>query len=213
MWEFDVVVLIQFAGHARILYGNDVKCDTEVQRRGQGMSDTCEHCQKWKALVMTDELTGLYNRRGLYDAGKRAVAGAQRYNHPLAAIMFDIDRFKHINDSYGHAVGDQVLAAVGQRCRTQLRTADILARYGGDEFVALLPETPLDAAHFVAERMRSVVANTAFHSENLRLQLSISLGVAGYHDKEPRTFDDLLKYADAAMYEAKRRGRGKVVVA
>lgn len=177
------------------------------------MSDTCEHCEKWKALAMTDELTGLYNRRGLRDAGERAVARAQRYNHPLAAIMFDIDRFKHINDCYGHAIGDQVLAAVGRRCRTQLRTADILARYGGDEFVAVLPETPLDAARFVAERMRGVVANTAFHSDNLNLQLSISLGVAAYHDTETSTFEELLKYADAAMYEAKRRGWGRVVVA
>lgn len=177
------------------------------------MSDTCEQCEKWKALAMTDELTGLYNRRGLYDVGERAVARVQRYGHPLGMIMFDIDRFKHINDYYGHTIGDQLLAAVGRRCRAQLRTADILARYGGDEFVALLPETPLDATRFVAERMRSVVANTAFHSKNLQLQLSISLGVVGCQDKELTTFEDLLKYADAAMYEAKRRGRGRVVVA
>lgn len=177
------------------------------------MSNTCEQCAKWKALAMTDDLTGLYNRRGLYDAGERAVARAQRYSHPLAAIMFDIDRFKHINDCYGHTVGDQVLAAVGQRCRAELRTADILARYGGDEFVAVLPETPLDAARFVAERMRSVVAHAAFYSEEIQLQLSISLGVAGFHETEITTFEDLLKYADTAMYEAKRRGRGRVVVA
>lgn len=177
------------------------------------MTDTCPNCERWKALAMTDELTGLYNRRGLYDAGRRAVARVRRYGHPLSAVMFDVDRFKHVNDSYSHAVGDQVLAAVGQLCRNELRTADILARYGGDEFVALLPETPLDAARFVAERMRSVVANTAFHAGGARLHLSISLGVAGFSDEQIATFEELLQYADTAMYEAKQRGRGKVVVA
>ena len=160
-------------------------------------------------LAVTDELTEVHNRRHLFELAEFEFRQAQRYHRPLAAIMFDLDRFKEINDSYGHAVGDEVLAWFAAKCGTVLREVDVLGRYGGEEFAVLLPETDLKAAAQIAERLRSLVAAEPVHTAQGAINVTISAGVAEITD-EMRDVATLIDRADAAMYFAKRTGRNRV---
>ena len=165
---------------------------------------------KAKLLSETDELTGLYNRRGFAIIVDRLFAQAVRYNRPASVLMMDLDRFKGLNDSYGHEAGDRMLKLVAKCIVTELRHTDILARYGGDEFIALLPETPLQSALEVAGRIRQAVAGTALEHEARSLVMSLSIGVACFPD-HGRSMDAVMARADRAMYVAKREGRDGVV--
>lgn len=162
-------------------------------------------------LAITDELTGLFNRRHFFELGFREFERAQRYNRPLSAIMLDIDHFKQVNDRFGHVTGDQVLRAVAQRCQETLRDIDILGRYGGEEFAVLLPETDLDEGFLVAERLRLNVAGAPFSTSQETVQITISLGVARATPRVP-DLQTLLEHADAAMYAAKQSGRNRAMV-
>jgi diguanylate cyclase (GGDEF)-like protein len=161
---------------------------------------------------VTDELTGLYNRRGLFELGEREIERALRFNHSLTAIMFDIDHFKKVNDQYGHPIGDRMLRALADSCRQQIRSVDIAGRYGGEEFVILLPETDKTSGAHTAERLRQVVAQTqlAVQSET-RINVTVSLGVAVITPKII-TLSNLLACADKALYIAKQNGRNCVAV-
>ena len=162
-------------------------------------------------LAMTDPLTGVSNRRRFMQTAQREIDLAHRHHLPLALLMLDIDRFKTINDSHGHAIGDQVLVEVGRRCRRVLRTTDLLARWGGEEFVILLPNTPSDHAHQLAERLRQAVAMS--HQLLVQQQpvwITVSIGAAGIAPGEAATLDALLQTADEAMYHAKNSGRDQV---
>ncbi|MFQ5596235.1 MAG: diguanylate cyclase, partial [Anaerolineae bacterium] len=160
-------------------------------------------------LAITDSLTGLYNRRGLFEFGRREVERARRFGRPLAAIMFDLDHFKRVNDTYGHATGDQVLAGLAARCRQALREVDLLGRYGGEEFAVLLPEIELADAGQVAERLRQSTAQAPFATDQGLMEITISLGVAPLDD-ECADLEALLQRADQALYAAKEAGRNKV---
>ncbi len=162
--------------------------------------------------AVTDALTGLYNRRGLFEFGQRELERAQRYNRPLTAIMLDIDLFKQVNDRYGHYVGDQVLCVIASRCLEGVRKMDLLARYGGEEFAVLLPETDLPVAREIAERLRISIANDPIRTDRGTLEVTISLGVA---EISLQTVDltYLLDAADDAMYGAKEAGRNCVRIA
>ena len=128
-------------------------------------------------LAVTDVLLEIYNRRGLFTLGAREVERAQRAQRPLSALILDLDFFKKVNDTYGHAVGDEVLREVAQRCRINIRGIDLIGRYGGEEFVVLLPETDLPAARIIAERLRTAVANTPIVTQRGGgVTLTISLG-------------------------------------
>lgn len=162
-------------------------------------------------LAATDSLTGLHNRRHFFELAEREFERARRYGRPLAAIMLDIDHFKHVNDSYGHAIGDQVLRVIASRCQESLREIDVLGRYGGEEFVALLPENDLEGACKAAERLRLRVADTPMDTLRGPLTVTISLGVAAFTESCPGP-SELLNQADAAMYAAKAAGRNRVVV-
>jgi len=164
-----------------------------------------------RAEAMTDSLTGLANRRALDAAVVRAIARARRDAALCTVLFIDIDHFKDINDSLGHAVGDGVLQAVGRGLRDRLRRGDLLARYGGEEFVALLPDTDLEAAVRVAEVLRSRIASLDFDALTGGLPVRVSIGVAQLSDKL-MSAGSLVAAADAAMYEAKRQGRNRVVV-
>ena len=164
-----------------------------------------------RAEAMTDSLTGLANRRALDAAVVRAIARARRDAALCTVLFIDIDHFKDINDSLGHAVGDGVLQAVGRGLRDRLRRGDLLARYGGEEFVALLPDTDLEAAVRVAEVLRSRIASLDFDPLTGGLPVRVSIGVAQLSDKL-MSAGSLVAAADAAMYEAKRQGRNRVVV-
>ncbi|HMA34333.1 MAG TPA: sensor domain-containing diguanylate cyclase [Chloroflexia bacterium] len=162
-------------------------------------------------LAVTDELTQVANRRGLWMQAQYELGRARRLGRPLTAIVLDIDHFKQVNDTYGHGVGDVVLQEVVARCRSNIRTIDLLGRTGGEEFAILLPETDLAAAGQIAERVREVVAGAPIPTTQGAVEVTISLGVAalpaGNVDLEP-----LLAQADTALYDAKQAGRNRVVL-
>ena len=161
-------------------------------------------------LAITDPLTGLYNRRGFSEIGYREVERARRYKRPLSVIMLDIDHFKKVNDTYKHAVGDEVLRILAQRCRNRTREVDILGRYGGEEIVILLPETDRAGGLQAAEHLRKDVAEEPFETEVGPLWITISLGVTDSMGGECE-LDELVDRADAAMYAAKQAGRNRVM--
>jgi diguanylate cyclase (GGDEF)-like protein len=162
-------------------------------------------------LAHTDGLTGLHNRRHFMDLAKHEFERAKRYQHPLTAIMLDIDHFKNVNDTYGHAVGDQVLQVVSTRCKKAVREVDVLGRYGGEEFASLLLETEANGGRVVAERLRKAVAEPSINTDDGEIIVTISLGIAVL-DKDCRDLDDLLRRADRALYAAKQGGRNQVAV-
>ncbi|MGD2037814.1 MAG: diguanylate cyclase [Desulfobacterales bacterium] len=162
--------------------------------------------QLWD-MAVTDSLTGLYVRRYFMVKLQEELHRAQRYNNILSVVMADLDRFKNINDTYGHAAGDRVLKDIGKFLQQNVRDVDVVARYGGEEFVIMIPEAANDAAHILSERLRKNLSELKF--DNLP-SITISLGIATFpHDgTEP---EDLIRKADAAMYAAKRAGRDRVV--
>ena len=154
-----------------------------------------------------DPLTGIYNRRYLENKLEEYVKLAKRHDRPLSLIMFDIDFFKHINDSFGHDVGDKVLKAIAKVVSENIRNTDIFARYGGEEFVIIAPETTKEDAKILAEKARSLIRNLHFEEG---INVTCSFGVASLEKHD--TKETLLKRADEALYEAKKTGRNKVVV-
>lgn len=166
-----------------------------------------------ETLSITDPLTGIANRRHWDWRLSEEIARAQRYRYPLAVLMVDIDHFKRVNDIYGHQVGDIALQQVVQRLRSNLRRSDFLARYGGEEFGVLAPQTSLEAATVLAERLRHAIANEPITVNNdLAIPLTISIGVAVFPE-HGQNDSDLVAAADAALYRAKEEGRNCVRVA
>ena len=161
-------------------------------------------------LAAIDGLTGTYNRRHFMELAATQVASAQRFGQPLAAVMLDVDHFKRVNDSHGHAIGDQVLRVVADRCRSALRSIDLLGRYGGEEFVILLPGTGRHgAAETLAERIRRFVSEDPIPTDAGPVTVTISLGVAEL-GQGATDLASLLRRADSALYEAKQAGRNRV---
>lgn len=159
-----------------------------------------------------DPLTGLGNRRTTLDDLQTRFGLSRRHGRALSVIMCDLDHFKSINDSLGHGAGDAVLRAFGERVRQGLRTTDIAGRIGGEEFLLVLPETDLEGATLLAERLRQSTCDTPFPLAGEPLTVTVSLGVAerSHEDREGGT---LLARADRALYDAKRQGRNRVVAA
>lgn len=163
------------------------------------------------ALSMTDSLTGLSNRRHFLQGVQRELHLAQRHQLPMALLILDVDHFKRINDLHGHSMGDQVLIEISQCCAQALRTTDLLARWGGEEFVVLLPNTHRDHAHHLAERVREAVAGLAqLRVQSEVVRVTVSVGVACADAGQTATLDVLVQTADRALYEAKRGGRNQV---
>ncbi|UCV19554.1 diguanylate cyclase [Ferribacterium limneticum] len=162
-------------------------------------------------LAVRDSLTGLYNRRYLDETLEREVSRARREGNPLALVMLDIDYFKRVNDTYGHQVGDEALRMLATTLLADVRTEDVACRYGGEEFLILLPNMPLETAIQRAEAWRQAIEELSVALGNFHITFTISLGVAAYpeHGKTP---DDLTRCADQALYRAKREGRNQVSV-
>jgi diguanylate cyclase (GGDEF)-like protein len=162
-------------------------------------------------LATTDGLTSLLNRRHFESLARAEWARFQRYGRPLSLLVLDIDKFKSVNDRFGHDTGDLVIKAVAHICKSTKRQPDVLARIGGEEFAMLLPETDEDAAGIAAERLRtSVQEHPLTLPDGATLQVTISIGLAGAA-LSMASFEVLLKRADEALYEAKRTGRNKVM--
>jgi len=161
-------------------------------------------------MVVSDPLTGLHNRRYLMDRLTQEMQRADRHNEPLAFAMIDLDGFKPINDQFGHVVGDKVLRAVGNAVSRCVRVSDIAARYGGDEFAVILPQTPPEGAMRVVERMLRTISELTLQDENgAAVKVTASLGLAYYPAEDLETPEDLVHSADGALYGAKRSGKNR----
>jgi diguanylate cyclase (GGDEF)-like protein len=167
---------------------------------------------KIKRVSETDELTGVYNMRAFTAILKRCVQQSIRHSHPLSIVMVDADNLKSVNDAYGHDAGDKLLKHLISKFIDELRQSDILARYGGDEFTVLLPETDLSGATEVAERMRKSVEDSRFRVRgNMDLTTTISHGIAS-HPEHGGNSDVIVEKADKALYRAKREGRNRIAL-
>ena len=161
---------------------------------------------------ITDTLTGLYNLRHILDEGERIFKQAKKSRLPIAILIFDIDHFKLVNDTFGHSAGDAVLRALGDIFRQSVRETDLVARYGGEEFVAILPNTSLSSALEIAERLRKGVEMTTFgDGKGNKISITISIGI-DCADVQALSFDAALQNADKALFQAKNAGRNRVAV-
>jgi diguanylate cyclase (GGDEF)-like protein len=163
------------------------------------------------ALAITDDLTRTFNRRHFMNLITQELERAKRYHHALSIIIFDIDDFKSVNDNHGHLCGDAVLRELSTTCQTILRQCDILARFGGEEFILLLPETNEASALKVATRLCQLVAIHVVEYKNAQIRVTISAGVTTFKSTTD-TLDDLLNRADQALYLAKRLGKNRLEV-
>jgi diguanylate cyclase (GGDEF)-like protein len=166
---------------------------------------------KMRELAATDGLTGLYNHLRICELLRDEMRRAERYNRPLSVLMLDIDSFKSFNDSYGHPAGDQLLRSVAHLLRSGVRTVDKVGRYGGEEFIIIMPETHKDDAFMLAERIRSTVEQKAFIVvAGEEIHRTVSVGVASYPE-DGLNPQEVFTRADEALYRAKDSGRNRVV--
>ena len=164
-------------------------------------------------ITTTDMMTKLKLRHYLIDALQDHMVHVRQGSYRLSAIMVDIDHFKHLNDTYGHVCGDAVIRQVAQTLLDTVRQTDIAARYGGEEFVLLLPESSIESATEIAERVRHTIASTAFIYNQHKLSLTVSLGVAEFLPGTDTSTQGFIDRVDSAMYESKRAGRNQVTIA
>ena len=165
---------------------------------------------RYQWLATVDPLTGCHNRRSLMDKLEQELDRARRYGLAISVLMIDLDRFKTVNDTYGHLVGDRVLQQLGDLLRRQVRTVDVVARYGGEEFVVVLPETDEEGAVVFAERLRVAVSENDFSDAAEKLNATVSIGVAGTPGDNIGSGEELIGSADKALYVAKANGRNQV---
>ncbi len=192
---FNVAVVFAMASYtARFYYGT-------VRRAEQKLSE----------LAATDPLTGLSNRRNLLAIAAQVLAQAQRSGEPTAVMLADIDHFKSINDQYGHEAGDRMLVHIGNVIKQTSRAQDVVARWGGEEFLVLLPSTSAEAALALAERIRAAIANQPLGHNEQEIAVHVSLGVAVVQAGEP--LDRAIARADNALYRSKEEGRNRVTTA
>lgn len=158
-----------------------------------------------------DGLTGVYNRRTFDIILADEFDRASRYGRELSLLVMDIDHFKQVNDTYGHVAGDQILIEFAQEISKQLRGVDLLARYGGEEFVVILPETSMEMALLIAERIRKSIEEQQYQANDDIIRITTSAGVCSYPD-QANTAEELIHHADSALYEAKQTGRNRVSV-
>jgi diguanylate cyclase (GGDEF)-like protein len=160
-------------------------------------------------LAVIDPLTKILNRRGITVALLEAMASAERYQHPLSVALVDVDRFKDVNDRFGHEAGDQVLASLTAIIAAGVRESDRVGRYGGEEFLMVFPETPLESSQPILDRIRAQVSEHRFDIGSSAIGVTLSIGVTEFEVGEDHTH--LFNRVDKALYEAKEKGRDLVV--
>jgi len=163
-------------------------------------------------LSITDELTQAYNRRHFMESLEREMARSRRFGHPFSLLLIDLDDFKEVNDTFGHAAGDDILVRFSEICRSRSRQADLFARLGGDEFAFLLPELNHDDARQFAERLAQVLSSEEICFDSHAVTISICIGAITW-SPDFDEIDRLLKQADDALYTAKRSGKARIVQA
>ncbi len=216
--ERSLIIFCNFLG--QLLIKNRLLHDMEkmVTERTQQLQAALEEAEylkeRYATLSVIDELTELHNRRFFFPEAQSALARAIRYDEPFCLLVLDVDNFKSINDRFGHGVGDNVLRAIADLLREEAREADIIARFGGEEFVLALPETGEDGAMTLAERIRLHIANLEFRFAEKDFGITVSAGVAALratHSRKTRhALEELLHQADSAMYYSKGHGRNQV---
>ena len=218
-------ILVRDLGSTNGTYVNDEPIDEYVLRDGDlikigrtifkfltgGNIENAYHEEIYR-LTTIDGLTQIYNKRYFLETLEREIARSQRYRRSLSLVMFDIDHFKKINDSYGHLAGDYVLKHLASTVKTKIRREDLFARYGGEEFAIVLPEIDGPNSKAFAEKIRQLVEKQDFRFENTRIQVTISMGV-GAIDDEHNDAATLIKQADDYLYAAKSGGRNQVCAA
>ncbi len=162
--------------------------------------------------AMRDGLTGAYNKRYFMDRLESEIQFSLRHNVNLALMIFDLDKFKDVNDTYGHLAGDNVLAAFAKSVQDSIRNEDVFARYGGEEFAILTRSINRNDVYNFAERIRATTANLVIESDNVRIPITVSIGIATIPEDPALGPDDLIKAADAMLYQAKRDGRNRVAI-
>ena len=183
----------------------------ELDETRHRLEEVTGELNRTSELARTDPLTGFGNRRAMGEIIARDIARARRTKDPFCSAILDVDHFKKVNDEYGHAVGDKALVHLGFVVKSAIRETDVICRYGGEEFVVVLPGAAAQGARFVIDRLRVMVENSPLVHGKDRLTIRFSAGVAELQPGE--TVDGLLERADQALYEAKRAGRNRVVVA
>jgi diguanylate cyclase (GGDEF)-like protein len=163
-------------------------------------------------LAVKDELTGLYNYRYLHTRLSEEFKRSERYRDPLACVMLDIDHFKRVNDRFGHDIGDVVLRETSARVRKAVREIDVVTRYGGEEFLLVLPSTNFSGALAVADRVWRAVGGEPYQLPVGEERVSVSVGVAVFPSRDIKSKDQLIKAADKALYQAKHEGRDRICV-
>ena len=218
-------IILRDLGSTNGTYVNDQLIDEYVLRDGDfvkigrtifkflsgGNIENAYHEEIYR-LTTVDGLTQAFNRRYFLEQLDREVSRAKRYRRDLSLILFDIDRFKTINDDLGHLGGDFTLRELAACVKTGIRKEELFARYGGEEFVIVLPETTLEGAAVAAERIRQLVAQHPFQYEGKSFTLTVSMGLAATAGNPPLNPAELLNLADQKLYQAKREGRNRVVM-
>lgn len=203
--------LAQILVNNRMVSGMEELVHTRTRQLEAALAEAQELRRRYEQLSVVDDLTGLHNRRFFFPEARTALAQAIRHRHPFAVLIADVDHFKRINDTFGHAVGDTVLAAIADRFRSAVREGDILARFGGEEFVLALPHTDAPGAMVFAERLRTM--EYALTTEGRTLDVTLSIGVAALADRRGpdagQLLDQLLSEADQALYAGKQGGRNR----
>lgn len=190
-----------------VLLMEERKSKSELSNRTRELEGTQEQL---RLLAMTDPLTGISNRRHFLSQISEEIERTKRYGNPFSLMMIDIDNLKEINDTYGHEAGDEVLRSFAKHCLGRLRTVDQFARFGGDEFIALLVQTGQEKSKEVAERLISGIKSMEIQIENETIHITVSIGLTST-DQES-SVEELIKSADRALYEAKNGGRNRVTI-
>lgn len=197
----------------RHAFGDTVRPTLEVLASHLAVSlSNARMVHKLETMATTDGLTGLFNKRAMLDQAAQKVAAAQRFGRKLSVLIADIDFFKKVNDTYGHDVGDVVIKGLGDILKRQKRTTDVVARFGGEEFVLLCEQTDEGGALMLGERIREELSKTVFHTAIGPVTVTCSVGIATFPEIG-ETWDDLFKAADEALYASKRGGRNRVTAA
>ncbi|AQA16882.1 hypothetical protein BST95_00265 [Halioglobus japonicus] len=204
---FVAILLAMAVSMARSYTSMHSELEAQVADRTAELSDANEKLMRAASI---DHLTGLLNRRGFTDEVSQEISRSQRSGKQFSIVISDVDHFKQFNDQYGHACGDHVLRRVGELMRDRTRDVDRVARWGGEEFILMLPETDSEGAAVLAEKLRETIADNVFEYGGERLSLTMTFGVAEYRKGE--TLDACVARADTALYHGKERGRNKVMI-
>lgn len=197
-------LLIRF----RDVIENDLKLIAMTTALQEEISIRKQTEEKLKALASTDMLTGVYNRRALFERAQAEIARSKRYNTKLAVMMLDLDDFKVINDSFGHHIGDEVLCCFCEEVKVLIRQSDIFGRVGGEEFMLLLPQTSAKQASILAKRILQTIEALTLEKEGKKIRFSVSIGISLFQESEVEIHESF-KRADSALYKAKKGGKNR----